>query len=433
MPLHQIGLDAPLAHATPTRTGTIAAGNVRGRAPIIHFFHPRVAGLIGEVMPLVSHESYARCVNELVCLDMANSQLFVDRLSRAWDNDDAIFPLDQRLPFQARQHILNIVKPTIMATSDGDTRVDGQPVETGDAVVIATSGTSGIPKAAVLTMSAVEASARATTERLNVTLRDTWLACLPPSHVGGLSVITRSLIMGTSLIAIPSFSPESVTDASQNGATLVSLVSTALQRIDPTLFRAIVLGGSRQASQLPANCITTYGLTETGSGVVYNGKALRGVELEIRNSIVYVRAPMLLRAYRDGTVPLDSDGWFCTNDRGSISEEGVLSIQGRDGDLIITGGENVWPEIVEDSLRDFPSITDLCVAGVPDPEWGHAVHVWIVTTDSIKVSIDALRGHVKQTLPAHFAPRQVHIVTEIPKTSLGKPQRSVLVKGLQKS
>jgi len=364
---------------------------------------------------------------------MANSQLFVDRLSRAWDNDDAIFPLDQRLPFQARQHILNVVKPTIIATSNGDTRVDGQPVETGDAVVIATSGTSGIPKAAVLTMSAVEASARATTERLNVTLRDTWLACLPPSHVGGLSVITRSLIMGTSLIANPSFSPESVTDASQNGATLVSLVSTALQRIDPTLFRAIVLGGSRQASQLPANCITTYGLTETGSGVVYNGKALRGVELEIRNSIVYVRAPMLLRAYRDGSVPLDSDGWFCTNDRGSISEEGVLSIQGRDGDLIITGGENVWPEIVEDSLRDFPSITDLCVAGVPDPEWGHAVHVWIVTTDSIKVSIDALRGHVKQTLPAHFAPRQVHIVTEIPKTSLGKPQRSVLVKGLQKS
>jgi O-succinylbenzoic acid--CoA ligase len=364
---------------------------------------------------------------------MANSQMFVDRLSRAWDNDDAVFPLDQRLPLPARQQILNIVKPTIMATNDGDVRVDGMPVETGDAVVVATSGTSGTPKAAVLTMSAVEASARATTERLNVSLRDTWLACLPPSHVGGLSVITRSLIMGTSLMAIPSFSPESYEEAARSGATLVSLVSTALQRIDPTLSRAIVVGGSRQAAQLPPNCITTYGLTETGSGVVYNGKTLRGVELEIRDSIVYVRAPMLLRAYRDGSVPLDSDGWFCTNDRGSISEEGVLSIEGRDGDLIITGGENVWPEVVEDSLRDFESITDLCVAGVPDKEWGHAVHVWIVTTHADSISLDALRGHVKKSLAAHFAPREVHIVSEIPRTALGKPQRSVLVKGLQKS
>jgi hypothetical protein len=89
--------------------------------------------------------------------------------------------------------------------------------------------------------------------------------------------------MGTSLITTPSFSPESYEEAAKSGATLVSLVSTALQRIDPTLFRAIVLGGSRQAAQLPPNCITTYGLTETGSGVVYNGKALRGVELEIRD------------------------------------------------------------------------------------------------------------------------------------------------------
>ena len=364
---------------------------------------------------------------------MANSQIFVDRLSRAWDNDDAVFPLDQRLPAPARQQILDLVKPTIIATTEGDTRVDGQPVEHGDAIVVATSGTSGVPKAAVLTMAAVEASARATSERLNVTLRDTWLACLPPSHVGGLSVITRSLIMGTSLIPMPSFSPESFEEGARDGATLVSLVSTALQRIDPTLFRAIVLGGSRQASQLPPNCITTYGLTETGSGVVYNGKALRGVELEIRDSIVYVRAPMLLRAYRDGSVPLDSDGWFCTNDRGSLSEEGVLSIEGRDGDLIITGGENVWPEVVEDSLRDFESITDLCVAGVPDKEWGHAVHVWIVTTHADSISLDALRGHVKKSLPAHFAPREVHIVSEIPRTALGKPQRSALVKGLQKS
>jgi O-succinylbenzoic acid--CoA ligase len=174
-------------------------------------------------------------------------------------------------------------------------------------------------------------------------------------------------------------------------------------------------------------------LTETGSGVVYNGKALRGVELEIRDSIVYIKAPMLLRAYRDGSVPLDSNGWFCTGDRGSLSDDGVLQIDGRDGDLIITGGENVWPEIVEDALRDFPAITDLCIAGVPDPEWGHAVHAWLVTPETDKVSLDAVRAHVKQTLPAHCAPRQIHFVKEIPRTALGKPQRSLLIENLKTS
>jgi O-succinylbenzoic acid--CoA ligase len=108
-----------------------------------------------------------------------------------------------------------------------------------------------------------------------------------------------------------------------------------------------------------------------------------------------------------------------------------LSIEGREGDLIITGGENVWPEIVEDALRTFPAITDLCVGGVADPEWGHAVHVWVVTTDASLISLQAVREHVKHTLPAHCAPQQIHIVVEIPRTALGKPQRSLLVERLQ--
>lgn len=366
-------------------------------------------------------------VNELICLDMACGQPFVDRLSRAWDNDDAIFALDQRLPAPARKQILDIVKPTIMSTLDGDIRVTGKPVESGDAVVVATSGTSGTPKAAVLTMAAVQASARATTERLTVTHNDCWLACLPVSHVGGLSVITRSLIMGTSLIAVPGFTPQAYTDGARDGATIVSLVATALQRIDPALYRTIVLGGSRPPSQLPNNCVTTYGLTETGSGIVYNARALRDVELEIRDSIVFVRAPMLLRAYRDGTIPLDSNGWLRTGDRGSLSDDGILSIEGREGDLIITGGENVWPETVEEALRSHHLVNDVCVAGVADPEWGSSVHAWIVSATPHDVSLETMRQHVKQTLPAHFAPRSVHVVSEIPRTALGKPKRWQLI------
>jgi O-succinylbenzoic acid--CoA ligase len=361
---------------------------------------------------------------------MPSGQLLIDRLSRAWDNDDAVFPLDQRLPAPARKQILDIVQPTIMATLAGDERVPGRHVETGDAVVVATSGTTGTQKAAVLTMSAVEASAKATSVALNVSLRDQWLACLPASHVGGLSVITRSLVMGTSLIAVPSFTTEAYEAAAREGATLVSLVTTAFQRIDPSLYRKILLGGSRTPRDLPSNCVTTYGMTETGSGIVYNGKALPTVEIEIRDSIVYVRAPMLLRAYRDDTCPLDEDGWLRTGDRGSLSADGVLTIEGREGDLIISGGENIWPESVEETLLTHKSVAEVCVAGVPDPEWGMAVHAWVIVKDSDTVSLEDLRNHVKLVMPAHCAPRQIHVVATIPRTAIGKPQRSLLVGSL---
>ena len=362
---------------------------------------------------------------------MPNGPEFVNRVARAWDNGDAIFPIDQRLPHAAKQTILDSVSPTIIATLHDDVSVAGRKVESGDAVVIATSGTTGSPKAAVLTMDAVTASARATSRRLGVTHDDCWLACLPTSHVGGLSVITRSLIMGTRLIATPAFSEDAYEQAASEGATLVSLVATALLRVNPSRYRIIVLGGSRPPTDRPPHCIATYGMTETGSGIVYDGRALDGVELEIRDSIIHVRAPMLLRGYRDGSNPLDDNGWLRTGDRGSISPEGILSVEGREGDLIITGGENVWPEQVEASLQSHPNVDDVCVAGVPDDVWGHAVHAWIVAKPGQEITRDQMRGHVKETLPSHYAPQQIHLVTHIPRTSLGKPQRRILIDSLK--
>lgn len=358
---------------------------------------------------------------------MPNGPEFVNRIARAWDDGDAIFPIDQRLPHEAKRAILDSVSPTIISTLTDDVSLQGRMVEDGDAVVVATSGTTGVPKAAVLTMDAVTASARATSERLNVAHDDCWLACLPTSHVGGLSVITRSLIMGTRLIAVPTFSESAYNDAVSKGATLVSLVATALLRVDPSRFRTIVLGGSKPPADRPANCIATYGMTETGSGIVYNGFALDGVELEIRESIIYVRGPMLLRGYRDGSTPLDADGWLRTGDRGFLSADGILSVEGREGDLIITGGENVWPEQVEASLKTHPNVSDVCVAGVSDDVWGQSVHAWIVAIPGQETNLDQLREHVKQTLPAYCAPQQIHLLERIPRTSLGKPQRRLLV------
>ena len=349
----------------------------------------------------------------------------VERIRRAWDDGDAIFPLDQRLPPPARAAVMDAVQPTRVATVDNETALTGNPIEPGDAVVVATSGTTGQPKAAVLTLDAVIASARATSQRLGVTPSDKWLACLPASHVGGLSVILRSIVTDTPVIAVPGFSVESYDAAAREGATLVSLVSTALQRVDSAKFRTIVLGGARPPRDRPSNTVTTYGMTETGSGVVYDGLPLDDVQIDIRDSIIHIKAPMLMRAYRNADSPFTSDGWFCTGDIGSM-KNGHLSVEGREGDLIITGGENVWPEDVEAAIRTFPSVADVCVAGVPDPEWGQQVTAWIVPLGEAP-SLEEIRSHVKQLLPAHCAPQRIEIISEVPRTALGKPKRADLV------
>src|SRR6185369_2162777 len=126
---------------------------------------------------------------------------------------DAVFPLDRRLPPAARQAVLATVRPGQLMDERGLHKLDGERVEAGDALVVATSGTTGVPKAVVLTHDAVAASASATSARLGVTTDDDWLACLPLSHVGGLSVVTRALATGTSLIVHDGFDAAAVKEA----------------------------------------------------------------------------------------------------------------------------------------------------------------------------------------------------------------------------
>jgi O-succinylbenzoic acid--CoA ligase len=178
---------------------------------------------------------------------------------------------------------------------------------------------------------------------------------------------------------------------------------------------------------LAPNVVTTYGLTETGSGVVYDGVPLDGVDVRIDEGEVLVRGPMLLRCYRDGRIPFDSEGWFRTGDAGSIGADGRLTVAGRIGDMIITGGENVWPAPVEEALRAHPGVAEAAVAGRPDPEWGQKVVAWVVPADPRRrPTLEELRDLVGERIARYAAPRQVVFVESLPRTSIGKVRRDDL-------
>ena len=344
----------------------------------------------------------------LEAIDLPGGDAFVDELRRIWDAGNAAFPVDQRVPNPAKAQLCRAMRV-------------GEAVEPGDALVMATSGSTGTPKGVILTHDAIAASAAATNARLAVSDDDHWLACLPLSHVGGLTVVTRSLYAGTRLTVHPGFDADAVM---ASGATLVSLVPTALGRIDPTAFRTILLGGSRPPADRPPNTVTTYGMTETGSGVVYDGRALDGVDVRIdADGEIHLRGSMLLRCYRDGTDPKDPDGWLPTGDLGTWRDDGRLHVTGRRGDLIITGGENVWPEAVEAALRSHPEVAEVLVRGADDAEWGQVVEALVVPVSGTAPSLTSLREHVRVTHPAFLAPKRLVLVDTIPRTALGKPIR----------
>jgi O-succinylbenzoic acid--CoA ligase len=354
-------------------------------------------------------------VRRLVVLPASGDPSFVDGLRRAWDAGDAVLPLDPRLPPAAAEAVLDAA------------RVD-EPVEDGDALVVSTSGTGGTPKAVVLPAEAVAASAAATSARLGVDpATDRWLACIPLAHVGGLGVVTRALLTGTALTVLPRADPEPVAEVARSAPTLVSLVPTALDRMDPAWFKAVVLGGAADPGSRPPNVFRTYGMTETGGGVVYDGRPLDGVEVRVVGGEVHLRGPMLLRAYRDGTDPKDADGWLPTGDSGSIAADGRLTVAGRLADVVVTGGEKVWPDDVEAVLGSHPGIREVAVVGRPDPEWGAVVVAVVVPADpGDPPSLESLRDWVKRSRPGYAAPRRLELVEALPRTALGKVRRASL-------
>ncbi len=373
---------------------------------------------------------------ELVALDLPAGEVFVLALRAAWDAGHAVLPLDPRLPRPAARRVLDGLRPSRVVDATGEhRRGDGLPIEPGDALVVPTSGTTGEPKGVVLTHESVRASAVATSARLQVDPAvDRWVACLPLAHIGGLSVVTRALVTGVPCTVLERFDAAEVERQSRSGATLVSLVATALARIDPSGYRVVLLGGASPPGTLPTNVVTTYGMTETGSGVVYDGRPLRGVEIRIgdgttgRAGEVLVRGPMMLRSYRDGSDPRLPGGWLPTGDGGRVGPDGTLAVFGRMAEVIVTGGENVWPAPVEAVLAGHPGVDQVAVWKRPDSEWGERVVAWVVPADrAAPPGLGELRHWVASELAPWAAPRQLVVVGSLPRTQSGKLRRSELV------
>jgi O-succinylbenzoic acid--CoA ligase len=349
--------------------------------------------------------------------------------------------------------------------------IDGDDVMT----VLFTSGTSGRPKAVPLTVQNHLSSASASAMRLGLCEDDHWLCCLPLCHIGGLAILVRSAVYGTSFELVESFDAPRIRNLlAEKRVTLASFVPTMLYRLldesDALIaskLRAVLIGGGpidakllRDARRRGLPVLPTYGMTEACSQLATlsphansphgsspdrlgtAGAPLDGVEIRIENADgglcergeigrIRVRGPMLTRGYLgQSTQPTDPrfrDGWFDTGDRGRLDADGFLHIEHRISDLIVTGGENVDPGEVAGVLREAGGVGDLAVVGLDDPEWGQIVAAAVVCADAA-VSSDEFLAELERRCRTKLAPfkvpRRWRLVGEIPRTASGKIHRN---------
>lgn len=364
----------------------------------------------------------------LLALDVALGPELERALRRCVEVGDAFCVLDQRLSPQAREEELDRLGATAILDAAGrHERPSGRLVDDEIGLVMLTSGSSGTPKAAELSWDALRASAELTQSTLRGDAPPTWYPCLPANHIGGLAVVLRALFSDASLVWGDG---DDIERGPREGATHVALVRTQLARCDVSGYYRVLLGGARPPGDLADNVVTTWGMTETGSGVVYDGFALPAVDVAAVDGELCVRTPTLFRSYRTSPRPLTRgpdgrDDWFPTGDAGSITD-GRVTVRGRLGIVINTGGEKIWPEDLEAVLATVEGVLDVAVTGVDDPEWGQRV-VALVVANETKLD-DALRAEANDRLGPWAKPKDIHYVVAIPRTRNGKIRRLELTK-----
>jgi O-succinylbenzoic acid--CoA ligase len=365
-------------------------------------------------------------VNSLMALDFELGPELERAIRTCVDRAEAFCVLDRRLSPARRREELLLLGATHLLDEGGQTILpEGHLVDDEIGLVMLTSGSSGTPKAAQLTWSALRASARITQATLRDASSPVWYPCLPANHIGGLAVLLRAVLDDATLLWGESDALES---APARGATHISVVRTQLQRYDLSGYAKVLLGGAKPPSALGANVMTTWGMTETGSGVVYDDYPLEGVELASIDGQLCVRTPTLFTSYRTAPRPrvIGPDGrddWFPTGDAGTL-EQGRLSVRGRLGFVINTGGEKLWPEDLEAVLSSVPGVRDVAVTSVKDDEWGEKV-VALIVSDGSHLD-ERLRAASNDQIGPWAKPKEVRYVVAIPRTTNGKIRRSEL-------
>ncbi len=367
-------------------------------------------------------------------------------IAAAWDRGEAVLVLDPDAPRVAAQRLLERFAPTHLVDATGLHPIGGQPVEAGTAAVVVTSGTTGEPKGAELTFAGLEAIGTAFGSMLGVDPDDRALVCLPLHHVAGLAILARARVCGVPVTVHGAFSLHAVAAApAVEGATLVSLVPTMLARLVDAgaplhEFRRIIVGGAptppdlrARAEALGAPVVDSYGLSETWGGVVLDGEPVPGIEVMLSSDAqVLMRGPMVMRGYRnapDATAgAFDGDGWFTTGDIGAWNDHGRLHVVDRARDIVISGGVNVSPTAVENALVTHPHVSDVCIVGTADPEWGERVVAFVVPLDASEpLTLEDLRTFGRDAgLSDAQLPRQLILVRVIPRAPSGKPLRREL-------
>jgi O-succinylbenzoic acid--CoA ligase len=378
------------------------------------------------------------------------SPRLVELLAAALDGSGpAILPLDASLPQARLAELITAFAPDTIEDADGVSTArsaEKTGVAEDTAVIIGTSGSTGLPKGVELSAAALLHSARASLARVGARPGQRWLCCLPATYIAGIGVLVRSLVSGTEPVLAARADAETVAGS---GCAHVSLVPVQLRRLldapsrpdgisTPLAgFRSVLLGGAAAPQSLLDDAraagvpvVTTYGMTETCGGCVYDGRPLDGVRVEIRDDDdpgsdvtggrgrIWIGGPVLFSRYRSGSAV---SSMFRTGDLGQVDGSGRLSVIGRADDVINTGGHKVVPGEVTAVLETCPGVRDVAVVGQPDADWGERVVAVVVPVDLANPpTLELLRLHVRAQLPRYAAPSKVVMFDAVPMLPSGK-------------
>jgi O-succinylbenzoic acid--CoA ligase len=388
--------------------------------------------------------------------------IFCDTSNRSRLGDEHVVKMDENFFLNSFTHdIRNIDLPDELALEDE--RIFGY---------FFTSGTTSKPKIVPLKRRQIKSAARASATNFKPDPNHFWLLCLPLNHIGGISIILRSLIYGSSIYRMSEFHEEMIKEflGENHRFQAASLVPTMLKRLlnDPLFtthreFKSILLGGGpiseellRTSAERGIPIVSSYGMTETCAQIIANpllapsgmytplksvGKPFPPNEMQIRDDdgrvlgknqsgALWLCGPQVFDGYYDSNENddrFDEDGWFNTGDYGHLNGFGHLFIESRRTDLIVTGGENVNPNEVEQAMLRLPTIKEAIVIGLPDEEWGQKVTAVVTLKNGKTPNISEIREQLKESLTDYKIPKELKIVQDFPKTPTGKIKRWELV------